>query len=261
VFGQELPLDVFHEATTVATMAERLERGGWEPSSRLVLHADGHRPPLFAVCGAFGHALRLLLLGRALGPSQPLHALQPPSMDWGTVGCATIEAMAAHYAAEIRRVQPDGPYRLVGTSLGGVLVFEIALQLQRAGQGVALLAMVDTQPPDCDAPHGFDPRPQGDWFAGVDASDRLIAMGIRVARAHRAALDAYVLRRRFDGRIVYFRCRDEPVPDGRDRRGLWAHFATDGMQVVTVPGRHGGFHREPQGSAVADGLRAALGLG
>jgi amino acid adenylation domain-containing protein len=260
VFGHELPLDVFLEATTVAALAERLGRDGWAPppSGRLVLHADGHRPPLFAVCGVFGHALRILLLGRALGPSQPLHALQPPGMDWAATGCATIEAMAACYVAEVRRVQPVGPYRLVGTSLGGVLVFEMAVQLQRAGADVALLAMVDTQPPDCEAPHGLDRRPRGDWFAGIDESDRLVAMGVRVARAHRAALDAYVLRRRFDGRIVYFRCRDEPVPASGDRRPLWTHFATDGVRVVTVPGRHGGFHREPQCSAVADGLRDAL---
>ncbi len=260
VFGRELPLDVFLDAPTVAALARRLGPDGWvpPPSGRLVLHADGHRPPLFAVCGAFGHALRILLLGRALGASQPLHALQPPGMDWSAVGCATIEAMAGHYAAEIRRVQPHGPYRLVGTSLGGLLAFEIALQLQRAGQGVALLAMVDTQPPDCEAPHGLDRRPRGDWFAGVDATDRLVAMGVRVARAHRAALDDYVLRRRFDGRIVYFRCRDEPVPASGDRRPLWTHFATEGLRVVTVPGRHGGFHREPQCSAVADGLRDAL---
>jgi amino acid adenylation domain-containing protein len=258
VFGRELPLDVFLETTTVATMAEQLAREGWQPSGRLVLHADGDRPPLFALCGAFGHALRILLLGRALGASQPLHALQPPGMDWEAAGCRTIEAMAAHYVAEIRRVQPGGPYRLVGTSLGGVLVFEIALQLQRAGEAVALLAMVDTQPPDCEAPHGFDRRPRGDWLAGIDESDRLVAMGARVARVHKSAVEAYVLRRRFDGRILYFRCRDEPVSDDGDRRPLWAHVATDGLQVITVPGRHGGFHREPQCSAVADGLRAAL---
>lgn len=260
VFGQELPLDVFLDAPTVATLAARLGHDGWAPppSGRLVLHADGDRPPLFAVCGAFGHALRLLLLGRALGASQPLHALQPPGMDWTTAGCASIEAMAAHYVAEMRRVQPTGPYRLLGTSLGGVLVFEMAVQLQRAGEGVALLAMVDTQPPDCEGPRGRDRRPRGDWLADVDESDRLVAMGVRVARAHRAALDVYLLRRRFDGTIVYFRCRDEPTPPSGDRRPLWRHFATDGVRVVTVPGRHGGFHREPQCSAVADGLRDAL---
>ncbi|HEV7731590.1 MAG TPA: AMP-binding protein [Candidatus Binatia bacterium] len=262
MFGRELSLDVFLEPTSIASLAARLDADGWQPpaSGRLVLHADGTRPPLFAVCGAFGHALRLLLLGRTLGPEQPFYGLQPPAMDWERAGCTTIEAMAAHYVAEMRRVQAQGPYRLLGTSLGGLLVFEMAVQLQRAGDGVSLLAMVDTQPPDCETPTGLDRAPRRVWSANAaddDGADRLVTMGVRVARSHRVALDRYVLRRRFDGTIVYFRCLDEPVPATGDRRGLWASFATDGLRVVPVPGRHGGFHRDPQCSAVADGLRAS----
>ncbi len=259
MFGRELSLDVFLEPTSIASLAAHLGADGWQPpaSGRLVLHADGTRPPLFAVCGAFGHALRLLLLGRTLGPEQPFYGLQPPDMDWERAGCATIEAMAAHYVGEVRRAQLHGPYRLLGTSLGGLLVFEMAVQLQRAGDDVSLLAMVDTQPPDCETAAGIDRAPRRVWRTDdAGSGDRLVTMGVRVARAHRAALDRYVLRRRFDGAIVYFRCLDEPVPPTGDRRALWSSFATEGLQVVDVPGRHGGFHRDPQCAAVADGLRA-----
>jgi thioesterase domain-containing protein len=56
---------------------------------------------------------------------------------------ATIEAMAAHYLAEIRAVQPEGPYFLGGFSAGGTIAFEMAQQLYASGQQVALLAIID----------------------------------------------------------------------------------------------------------------------
>jgi thioesterase domain-containing protein len=54
--------------------------------------------------------------------------------------------MAAHYVAEMRRVQPAGPYRLGGWSFGGLAAFEMARQLADQGQEVELLAVLDTGP-------------------------------------------------------------------------------------------------------------------
>jgi len=56
----------------------------------------------------------------------------------------TVETMAANYVAEIRRVQPHGPYFIAGHSFGGLLSFEIAQQLVRAGERVSFLGLIDT---------------------------------------------------------------------------------------------------------------------
>src|SRR5262249_55453963 len=58
-----------------------------------------------------------------------------------------IESMAAHYVEELRAVQPEGPYLLGGWSMGGVVAFEMAQQLQRLEQEVKLLALVDSMIP------------------------------------------------------------------------------------------------------------------
>lgn len=263
VFGRELPLSVFFDASTVADMAAGLLDAGWTPPSdgRLVLHPTGSRRPVFAVCGAFGHALRLMLVGQALGDDQPFYGLQPPGMDWVAAGCASVEAMAGHYVGEIRRIQANGPYRVLGTSFGGVLAFEIALQLQRAGADVELLAMVDTKPPDCVTPAGVDRFERRDWRQG-DTGDRLVAMGVRVAVEHGAALARYRLddTKRFAGTIVYFRCLEPETAPESDRRRLWSHFASGGAQVLSVPGMHGNFHREPQFSVLVQHLRGYLAM-
>jgi len=53
--------------------------------------------------------------------------------------------MARCYLAELRAVQPVGPYFLCGWSFGGTVVFEMAQQLRAVGQEVALLAIIDAE--------------------------------------------------------------------------------------------------------------------
>ena len=86
-------------------------------------------------------------LARHLGSEQTCYGLQSLGLAPGDVPLATIEEMAARYVAELRRVQPQGPYRLAGWSFGGLAAFEMARQLNAAGDDVALLAVLDTGPP------------------------------------------------------------------------------------------------------------------
>ncbi len=60
----------------------------------------------------------------------------------------SIEEMAARYLAEVRRVQPQGPYRLGGWSMGGLVAFAMARQLAAEGEATELLALIDTLPPE-----------------------------------------------------------------------------------------------------------------
>lgn len=60
---------------------------------------------------------------------------------------ASIEEMATAYLDEVLAVQPEGPYLLGGHSSGSWVAFEMARQLQRRGQDVAMVAIVDTPAP------------------------------------------------------------------------------------------------------------------
>ena len=55
--------------------------------------------------------------------------------------------MAAHYIEALRQVQPRGPYFLGGWSFGGLVAFEMAQQLEKSGEEVALLAVLDAAAP------------------------------------------------------------------------------------------------------------------
>jgi thioesterase domain-containing protein len=104
------------------------------------------RPPFFCVHPAGGDVLCFFPLARHLGPDQPFFAFQARGLEDGGEPLATLEEMGEHYVAEMRRVQPAGPYHLGGWSFGGLAAFEMARQLTAQGQEAALLAVLDTAP-------------------------------------------------------------------------------------------------------------------
>src|SRR5260370_3489993 len=57
---------------------------------------------------------------------------------------ASIEEIAADYLTQIRHIQPEGPYRLIGRSLGGLIAHSITGHMQSQGLQVELLAMIDS---------------------------------------------------------------------------------------------------------------------
>ncbi|MFF9850597.1 amino acid adenylation domain-containing protein [Streptomyces litmocidini] len=117
----------------------------WEPV--LPLRAHGTRAPLFCVHPVVGDGFGYVGLLRALGPDQPVYALQGTGPACGRPRPATLGDLAAEYTARIREIQPHGPYRLLGWSFGGVVVHEMAVQLREQGERVDLVALMDSVPP------------------------------------------------------------------------------------------------------------------
>jgi aspartate racemase len=148
LFGKNLPLATLFSAPTVKQLGRALRDEGWQAawSSLVMIQSGDQRPPFFCVHAAGGNVLEYRDLARALGPDQPFYGLQAQGLDGQQEPHSTIKEMAAHYIAEMRDVQPEGPYLIGGRSGGGTIAFEMACQLSAAGQEVALLALLDTYP-------------------------------------------------------------------------------------------------------------------
>ncbi|MFE0138380.1 condensation domain-containing protein [Streptomyces sp. NPDC059037] len=112
----------------------------------LPLRETGSRPPLFCVHPAAGIAWSYLRLTQPLGTDQPVYGLQARGLDGEDVLPASVSEMAADYLERMRTVQPTGPYHLLGWSFGGLVAHEMAVQLQRNGESVALLSILDAYP-------------------------------------------------------------------------------------------------------------------
>jgi len=148
--GYDLPLTLLFQHPTIAELAVILRRGGTagENTSTIVrLQPRGSRPPFFCVHPAGPYVFCYTNLARYLGKDQPFYGLQSPDLIKSGASFDTLESLAAHYITELRAVQPTPPYFIGGWSLGGVIAFEMAQQLQRQGYEVALLAIIDSTVP------------------------------------------------------------------------------------------------------------------
>lgn len=58
-----------------------------------------------------------------------------------------MECLATRLLSAMRSVQPHGPYRLAGWSFGGLLAYEIAIQLEGMDEEVEFIGLLDTYMP------------------------------------------------------------------------------------------------------------------
>jgi amino acid adenylation domain-containing protein len=149
IYHRRLPLATLLQAPTVGALAEVLRKENWQPSwsSLVPLQPGGSRPPLFLIHSHGGNVLEYYPLANHLGKDQPVYALQARGLDGNIVRDQSLEEIAAAYLAEIRSLQPQGPYVLGGFCFGGLVALEAAQQLQRAGQKVSLVVMIQTTHP------------------------------------------------------------------------------------------------------------------
>ncbi|WP_246791972.1 non-ribosomal peptide synthetase [Burkholderia perseverans] len=105
---------------------------------------DEGGPLLFCVHPASGLSWSYVGLGRYPQGRFQVYGLQAAGIEPGTRPAESVEAMSREYIDAMRRVQPQGPYRVLGWSMGGLVAFEIACQLQAMGERVDFLGMLDS---------------------------------------------------------------------------------------------------------------------
>jgi thioesterase domain-containing protein/aryl carrier-like protein len=104
-------------------------------------------PPVFCVPGAGASVTSFLQLSDLLAARACGYGLQPRGLDSTLVPHSSVEAAARSYIDAIRSVQRRGPYRLIGHSFGGWIVFEMARQLLAAGECLDPVVVLDSRAP------------------------------------------------------------------------------------------------------------------
>ncbi len=114
---------------------------------------DPSEPPLFVIHPAGGIAWGYRLLAQAVahpasGKGRSVFGLQSPALAPGHPLPDSIDALAAEYVERVLGVQPSGPVRLLGWSVGGIIAQAMAVELEHRGHTPGLVAMLDAYPAD-----------------------------------------------------------------------------------------------------------------
>jgi amino acid adenylation domain-containing protein/non-ribosomal peptide synthase protein (TIGR01720 family) len=135
---------------------------GEAPSCVVRLEDRGPGAPLFCLHAGAGTVFDYQPLARSLRGVRPVHGVACRMLADPSHQDTSLRQMAADYVGMIRRVQPRGPYLLMGWSLGGALAALAAAELEAAGEELAFLGLVDPFVPEAQAAAAAD-----DWGADL----------------------------------------------------------------------------------------------
>jgi amino acid adenylation domain-containing protein len=159
--GTDLPLRCIFIDPTIAGLASHISYDGATHGYRYTsdipkwnclvpAQPKGTRTPLFFVGGYQSPDDTLLVLSQLipnLGMDQPVFGFRPRWIEGNGDDYASVEEMAREFLAELRAVQPTGPYLLGGHCVGGIAALEVARLLLREGEEVGLMVLLDTERP------------------------------------------------------------------------------------------------------------------
>lgn len=144
-FATDLPLTVLFEHPTIAELVDAIRGASDGAASRLIqLKPGGNNLPLILIHPVGGSVFCYHELASRLPDDIPVYGIQAAGLRLGEPLPDSIEEMAADY---VRLASPqirNGPWHLAGWSFGGLIAFEMALQLSELRHPAASLTLMDT---------------------------------------------------------------------------------------------------------------------
>ncbi len=294
VYAMDLGLASLISASSISSIAELIkQRFAPNVSSSVVpLQPNGHRRPLYIVHGVGGNIVNFYGLAMRMGTETPIYGIQSQALVAHQPALLHLKDMAAHYIKDIRKVQPHGPYDLLGYSFGGTVVLEMAHQLRAMGEQVTMLGMIDAKSRDYEEeiarlkPTGERVSNRVSQFSRNTGNlspmarikyiaEKLNTRAIRfacmaAARMHMKQVPAFMRSaydinyvavhnykpRPYDGRLTLFRASEQDIRGPYDLG--WGNIFKQGVDIYDLTGDHERIFLEPNIDLLARSLRETL---
>jgi amino acid adenylation domain-containing protein len=286
-FGKQLSPSILLQASSVAKFSDLFENGQESQliSGLVPLKAGGSRSPLFCIAPVAGDLLVYRHLLKYIDTEQPVYGINSPN----DILCSSMRETASLHVNNILERFPKGPFCLIGFSSGGIMAFEMALQLHAMHLAVPFLAMLDSTCPvylnkkipwwSLDIIGDFLKNiPFWFYYYGLDKDYRTIYIKNRIKKSFNLKVDKdnndlkYKLHsvmqgvndwlqnydpKFYPGHVVYYKAKAQGLfrPFIRDRG--WRNFAGS-LDVHIVPGRHIQMLQEPNVRVVAGEINSEL---
>ncbi|MBV9828682.1 MAG: alpha/beta fold hydrolase [Alphaproteobacteria bacterium] len=116
------------------------------PAGSIMLKPGDDNVPVFMIPGAPGSVLQLGPIASNVGWPGPVYAIKPRGFEEGEIPFERLEDMADYNIGVIAGIRPNGPYILIGYSVGGLIALEMARRLAAGGNEVPVVVLLDTYP-------------------------------------------------------------------------------------------------------------------
>ena len=280
-FDVNMPVSAIFQAPTIEKLANILgSEANILPWYSLVpIQPRGSRPILFGI-----HWLKYNDLSHYLGGDQPIYGLYYGMGDntGKPISLPKIQDLASHYIQEMRSLQPEGPYFLMGYSHGGTVAYEMAQQLTSQNQKVELIVMFDTflMIPKI----SYYPIPKRifnrlltliDYIKRLGIMEVLNKIKLRIKMIFRPVLsrwlpkisiprpllhikDIYVPKP-YSGRIIFFKA-ERSYPDFKIHfpEAEWRKLINGELDIYTVSSCHNGIMQKPHVKKIAQKITQAI---
>ena len=148
-FPVKVPLRRIFETPTVAGLAQAIDGDGVVEGQETlrILKPGGAGPALFLVHDGVGDTLVYKNLAWRMPDRVSVYGIEPCGTGHCPILHTRIPDMAAYYVKQVQRVQPEGPYLLGSLCAGGMIAFEMALQLEAHGLPIGFVALLNAPGP------------------------------------------------------------------------------------------------------------------
>jgi amino acid adenylation domain-containing protein len=252
----------------------------------------GHTP-LFLIHPVTGTVYFYRDLAKHLSPELPVYGIQARGVDGRENPILSLHEMAETYIDMICQIQEQGPYYLGGSSLGGCIAYEMALQLQNRNKDIGALFMIDTPGPhtrisglsndlevmayylsydngnykeslkklsEIPAGERFDyflrQKSQHKEMLFTESDREKVKQSIKLTRVNMKAMEEYYmnLSTSFKGKVIFFSATQKSYIPIHLENG-WDGFFSGECHVREISGNHITINSSPCVEVVADYLQ------
>ncbi|WP_103343982.1 amino acid adenylation domain-containing protein [Amycolatopsis sp. CA-126428] len=291
-FDVVLPLNTVFTRPTVEGLCTALDD---VPAGLVVPLArrGGTGTPLFLIHPQGGDVCCYAAMARDLAEDRDVYGIEAVGLNTDEPPLDRLEDMVERYLAELRRVQPHGPYALAGWSYGGNVAYAMALRLEAEGEEIEFLGPIDARVFGRDGVEQWyrdksdaerfriGAELGADGVADLDEQDFLdvllrdahakgrlapradsatVRRMMRVFTANGYAAEKYANTARVRADVHLFRARDKhpALPNPKVDPQGWQERTDGRLHVVELAGNHHDVVYPPRAAETARHLKAAL---